>query len=92
MARFVSIISFEEFGGQCSDGIDITFIANKWLQGGSNGGAYGQMRVYQDLSGVNFDTYRAREDWIDDPKISEKVIWPGDAKISIEVGNKKNSI
>ena len=80
LAKYVPVITFEEFSEVCQNGIDITFIANKWLQGGSNGGAYGQLRAYQDLSGVNFDSYKSREEWLRNPELSKKIVWPSDAK------------
>ena len=42
------------------------------------------MRVYQDESGVDFDSYKSRERWLENASknsgISPKVVWPSDAK------------
>ena len=43
-----------------------------------HGGPYGQLRVYEQLSGIEMTHGRMRDDFLKDPKISPKIIFPED--------------
>ena len=79
LAKFVSIITFEEFSDKCQDGLGSIFFARDPCPGGT----YRQLQIYEKISKINILHGLTNLDFKRSPrKLAKRVILPKDARFA----------